>query len=172
MLRQRRVQDAARAMVEPYVKPDYRVAQVTIRDVHAIRRLEQIVFPQDAYSYLSLTTLLLTPGGAYFKAVDAAGNLVGFVAGSPDWAVHIDWIVTLGVHPNHRRYGLGNRLLTVCEENLGQPKIRLTVRASNDPAIRLYEKAAYERLYVEPHYYNDGEDGIVMQKIKHRHGYM
>ncbi len=142
----------------------YRIVQAAIRDVHAIRRLEQIVFPLDAYSYLSLTTLLLTPGGAYFKAVDPVGNLVGFVAGSPDWGARVDWIVTLGIHPDHRRHGLGRRLLAICEENLSQPKIRLTVRVSNEAAIHLYETAGYERIYVEPHYYNDGEDGIVMQK--------
>ena len=151
-------------MVDAPPNSTYRIIQAAIRDVHAIRRLEQAVFPLDAYSYLSLTTLLLTPGGAYFKATDLAGNLVGFVAGSPDWGSRIDWIVTLGIHPDHRRHGLGRRLLAVCEENLSQPKIRLTVRLSNEAAIHLYETAAYERIYVEPHYYNDGEDGIVMQK--------
>ncbi len=151
-------------MVDAPANSTYRIAQAAIRDVHAIRRLEQIVFPLDAYSYLSLTTLLLTPGGAYFKATDLVGNLVGFVAGSPDWGSHVDWIVTLGIHPDHRRHGLGRRLLAICEENLSQPRIRLTVRASNEAAIHLYETAAYARIYVEPHYYNDGEDGIVMQK--------
>ncbi len=155
-------------MADSPLNTAYRISQAAVRDVHAIRRLEQIVFPQDAYSYLSLTTLLLTPGGAYFKATDPAGNLVGFVAGSPDWGSRVDWIVTLGIHPDHRRHGLGRRLLTICEENLSQPKIRLTVRASNDGAIRLYETTGYERIYIEPHYYNDGEDGIVMQKNNQR----
>jgi len=35
---------------------------------------------------------------------------------------------------------------------------------SNAPAIRLYEAVGYTRAYLEPGYYNDGEDGIVMQK--------
>ena len=78
------------------VGTDYRIVQATMRDVHAIRRLEQLIFPLDAYTYLSLTTLLMWPGGANFKAVDASGTLVGFVAGSPNWGTHVDWIVTLG----------------------------------------------------------------------------
>jgi len=142
----------------------YRITQATIRDVHAIRRLEQIVFPLDAYSYLSLSGLLMWPGGINYKAADAWGNVVGFVSGSPNWTTHIDWIVTLGVHPNHQRQGLGYRLLTACEENMSQPTLALTVRVSNDPALHLYERAGYHRAYVEPRYYNDGEDGVVMHK--------
>src|SRR5258706_9532372 len=123
----------------------YSVTPATIRDVHAIRRLEQVVFPVDAYTYLSLTSLLMWPGGANFKAADANGNLVGFVAGSPTWATQTDWIVTLGVHPRHQRRGLGQALLFTCEESLSLPTIALTVRLSNEPAIRLYEAAGYKR---------------------------
>jgi ribosomal-protein-alanine N-acetyltransferase len=74
--------------------------------------------------------------------------------------------VTLGVLPDHRRHGLGRRLLAVCEEHLTQPTIRLTVRVSNQAALRLYETVSYHRLYVEPHYYSDGEDGVVMEKVR------
>lgn len=151
-------------MVDVRPTQTYRVLQASVRDVHAIRRLEQIVFPLDAYTYLSLTTLLMWPGGANFKALDRQGNLVGFVAGSPNWGTHVDWIVTLGVHPDHQRQGLGRSLLTICEDNLTQPTVRLTVRTGNRTAIQLYETAGYQRVYVEPRYYSDGEDGIVMEK--------
>src|SRR5258708_264437 len=110
------------------------------------------------------------PGSANFKAADANGNLVGFVAGSPTWATQTDWIVTLGVHPRHQRRGLGQALLFTCEESLSLPTIALTVRLSNEPAIRLYEAAGYKRAYIEPRYYNDGEDGVVMEKSRYRAG--
>ena len=146
---------------------EYEIAQATVKDVHAIRRLEMIIFPIDAYTYLSLTNLLLWPGQSNFKAVDSSGNLVGFVAGSPNWATHIDWIVTLGVHPQHQRHGLGRRLLQVCEDSMTQDLIRLTVRTSNTPAILLYQTCGYTRLYTEFRYYGDGEDGIVMGRSRH-----
>ncbi len=142
----------------------YRVAPATVRDVHAIRRLEQLVFPLDAYTYLSLTNLLMWPGGTNFKAVDLRGEVVGFVSGSPNWSTHTDWIVTLGVHPRHQRQGLGALLLATCEDHMSQPTLALTVRASNRPAIHLYERAGYQQTYIEPRYYNDGEDGIVMTR--------
>jgi ribosomal protein S18 acetylase RimI-like enzyme len=119
-------------MVDRQTENTYRVFAATIRDVYSIRRLERAVFPLDAYSYLSLSTLLMMPGGSNYKVVDARGEVVGFVAGSPNWGTHVDWIVTLGVHPDHRRHGLGRRLLAVCEKGLTQPVIHLTVRASNE----------------------------------------
>ena len=113
----------------------YRVVPATIRDVHAIRRLEQVVFPLDAYTYLSLTSLLLWPGGANFKAVTGGDDLIGFVAGSPNWGTHVDWIITLGVHPAHQQRGLGRRLLSICEDNLTQPALRLTVQTSSPRSV-------------------------------------
>jgi ribosomal-protein-alanine N-acetyltransferase len=145
----------------------YSISTATIRDVHAVRRLEQIVFPLDAYTYLSLSSLLMWPGGANFKVVDSHGALAGFVAGSPNWGTETDWIVTLGVHPGHQRRGLGAWLLSTCEQAMTQPTLALTVRASNQPAIQLYERAGYHYAYMEPRYYQDGEDGIVMHKKRY-----
>src|SRR5215813_8871852 len=98
------------------VLTDYKVSQATVRDVHLIRRLEQLVFGEDAYTYLSLANLLMWPGGANFKVTDEGGSVVGFVAGSPNYSTHTDWIVTLGVHPDHQRRGLGRWLLVTCED--------------------------------------------------------
>src|SRR5690349_14132595 len=159
-IRKRRAAHAA--MVN--VVTEYQISAATVRDVHAIRRLEQVVFPLDAYTYLSLTNLLMWPGGTNFKAVDVHGELVGFVSGSPNWSTHTDWIVTLGVHPRHQRQGLGMLLLRTCEDHMSQPTLALTVRASNQPAIYLYQRAGYQQSYIEPRYYNDGEDGIVMTR--------
>ena len=143
----------------------YDIRPATNSDIFAIRRLEVLIFRRDAYSYLNLSSLLLWPGAANFKAVDLGANdIVGFVSGTPNWGTKTDWIVTLGVHPDHQRHGLGRRLLAVAENALSLPSLRLTVRRSNHPAIRLYETVGYAPLYVEPRYYEDGEDGIVMQK--------
>jgi ribosomal-protein-alanine N-acetyltransferase len=135
-----------------------------MRDVHAIRRMELIVFPKDAYSFLNLSALLMWPGSANYKAVNTGDQVVGFVSGTPDWTTHVDWIVTLGVHPDHQNKRLGRRLLQTAENALSQSRIRLTVRASNAAAIHLYESAGYSFAYREPRYYSDGEDGIVLQK--------
>jgi ribosomal protein S18 acetylase RimI-like enzyme len=38
------------------------------------------------------------------------------------------------------------------------------VRAGNQAAINLYEKAGYRLVYSHQRYYRDGEDGLVMEK--------
>jgi len=144
----------------------FEIKPATLRDAHPIRHLEMAAFPKDAYSYLNITTLLMWPGGAHFKAVDEQDLLVGFISATPDWGKHIDWIVTLGVHPDYHNRGLGRRLLVMAEKAMSQPRLRLTVRASNTAAIHLYTSADYVPCFTEPRYYSDGEDGIVMEKIR------
>ena len=146
------------------VPAGYAIKPATMRDVHAIRRLELVVFPKDAYSYLNLSALLMWPGSANYKAVTSTEHLIGFVSGTPNWTSHVDWIVTLAVHPEHQNKGLGRRLLQMAEHGLAQSRLRLTVRASNAPAIHLYQSMGYAFAYLEPRYYHDGEDGLVLQK--------
>ena len=42
--------------------------------------------------------------------------------------------------------------------------MKLTVRISNDAAISLYKKEGYRTVDIWKKYYNDGEDGLVMEK--------
>jgi [ribosomal protein S18]-alanine N-acetyltransferase len=42
--------------------------------------------------------------------------------------------------------------------------VRLSVRVSNESAIRLYLKLGYNKFGYWPSYYQDGEDALVMQK--------
>ena len=136
-------------------------------DIFAIRRLQIAIFHRDAYSYLNLSALLSWPGAANFKAVDLTSHeLIGFICAKPNWGTRIDWIETLGVHPDHQRRQIGRRLLAMAEDALTLPHIRLTVRRSNQSAIHLYESVGYQPLYIEPRYYDDGEDGIIMQKVR------
>jgi ribosomal-protein-alanine N-acetyltransferase len=144
----------------------FAIRNATLRDLHHVRRLEQVVFGHDAYSYLNLSTLIVWPGAVNLKLLDRAGTIIGFVAGQPNFTTQIDWIITLCVHPNYRGQGLGRWLLANAENGLTFPRLRLTVRVSNNTAIALYDSVGYTRLYVEPHYYNDGEDGMVMEKVR------
>jgi ribosomal-protein-alanine N-acetyltransferase len=100
------------------------------------------------------------------KAVED-GEMVGFVAGDPRPAQGVGWIATIGVDPRYQRRGFGRALLRACEERMTFPRSRLTVRISNDKAISLYEKEGYRTVDIWKRYYNDGEDGLVMEKQLH-----
>jgi ribosomal protein S18 acetylase RimI-like enzyme len=45
-------------------------------------------------------------------------------------------------------------------------RIKLTVRMSNRGAIALYEQEGYKTADIWRAYYDDGEDGVVMEKVK------
>jgi ribosomal protein S18 acetylase RimI-like enzyme len=77
---------------------------------------------------------------------------------------NIAWVSTLGVLPAYRRQGVGMALLRACEAKLVVPRVRLSVRASNQPALRLYSNLGYRQHSVWPRYYSDGEDALVLEK--------
>jgi ribosomal protein S18 acetylase RimI-like enzyme len=60
---------------------------------------------------------------------------------------HRGWINYLAVHPDHRRGGVGGRLMQEAEHLLrlaGCPKINLQVRSSNGVAIGFYERIGFK----------------------------
>ena len=60
---------------------------------------------------------------------------------------HRGWINYLAVHPNHRRCGIGRRMVEEIEIRLqkaGCPKINLQVRRANAPVIEFYTKIGYK----------------------------
>jgi ribosomal-protein-alanine N-acetyltransferase len=96
------------------------------------------------------------------KAV-AGDKLIGFVMGERERGT--GWIATFGVDPDYRRRGIGTDLLDAVERQLGSDSVRLCVRVSNEPAIRLYERAGYRPVDTWRRYYRGGEDAQVMEKF-------
>lgn len=135
-----------------------------IRDLGALRRLEQTCFGKDAWPLLDLMAVLTWPDVIRLKAVEE-GEMIGFVAGDLRPSQGAAWIATIAVAPGHQRRGIGQELLRTCEELVKLPRVKLTVRISNDRAISLYKKTGYRTVDIWKKYYSDGEDGLVMEKI-------
>ena len=135
-----------------------------IRDLGALRRLENACFEKDAWPLLDLIAVLTWPEVIRLKAVED-GTMVGFIAGDPRSSQALAWIATIGVDPGYQRRGIGRALLRACEAQIKLPRVRLTVRISNDGAISLYEQEGYRTCDIWKEYYNDGEDGLVMEKV-------
>ena len=75
-------------------------------------------------------------------------------------------IVTFGVRRSHRRGGIGE-LLLISAIDLAQANtetvVTLECRVSNEPALALYEKYAFEKVGLRPRYYSDDhEDAYVL----------
>ena len=143
-----------------------KIENAGIRDLTALRRLETVCFGRDAWPLLDLIAVLTWPDMVRLKAVED-GEMIGFVAGDPRPSEGTGWVATIGVDPRYQRRGIGRALLHACEEKTRLPRMKLTVRMSNEPAISLYEKEGYRFVDIWRRYYNDGEDGLVMEKKLH-----
>jgi ribosomal-protein-alanine N-acetyltransferase len=75
-------------------------------------------------------------------------------------------ITALGVRSNHRRSGIGERLLISLIDLATQLNIKtisLEVRASNEAAQPLYRKYGFQAIGRRPRYYSEtGEDAVLM----------
>ena len=139
------------------------IQTANIIDLGALRRLETACFDKDAWPLLDLIAVLTWPEVIRLKAVDA-GEMIGFVAGDPRSSDGVAWISTIAVDPRYQRRGVGRALLRACEAQIELPRMKLTVRVSNQGAIALYEQEGYRMVDLWRGYYNDGEDGLVMGK--------
>jgi len=139
------------------------IVPASILDLNALRKLENESFGKDAWPLFDLIAVLTFSEVIRLKAVED-GQMAGFIAGDPRPSDGWGWIATLAVDPRYRRRGIGRALLHACEAKLGVPRSRLTVRVSNQVAISMYEKEGYTTTEIWDHYYNDGEDGMVMEK--------
>jgi ribosomal protein S18 acetylase RimI-like enzyme len=145
------------------------VLPASLRDLRQVMRLERACFEDDAWPVLDVISALVWPGGVRLKAV-VDRRMIGLAIAEPSWSDAISMITSIGVDPAYRRRGVGSVLLAHCESMLQDEKIRLTVRADNQPAIRMYERFGYAYLTKVPNYYRDGQAGLVMEKIVGRKG--
>jgi ribosomal protein S18 acetylase RimI-like enzyme len=148
-----------------YISPSlpFIVEQAGMSDLGPVHQLEKLCFPLDAWPWIELAAAMSLPGVVRYKAL-WDGELVGFAAGERERLKHTGWIATICVHPGYRGRGIGRALLERIEEGMNMPRVRLSVRESNEDAIRMYEHAGYARVGRWPRYYNGGEAAVVMEK--------
>jgi ribosomal-protein-alanine N-acetyltransferase len=143
----------------------FMVSDARLFDLPAIRRLEQVCFPKDAYDIFTLLSLAVTPGVMRLKAI-AEDRLVGYLAGEIRADEATGWVITIGVLPRYQGRGIGRALLSSAEKAMRARAnfMKLTVRRSNTSAIRLYDQCGYQWVSTIRGYYHDGEDGLIMKK--------
>lgn len=134
-----------------------------MHDFFELKRLEKLCFGEEAWPWIDILAALLFPETVRI-VVEDDDELVGFVIGDRRRNQNLGWIASIAVHPDHRRKGLGTRLLLACEQELGTAHVRLSLRRSNEAALRMYSQRGYERVNIWPKYYRNGEDAIVMEK--------
>jgi ribosomal-protein-alanine N-acetyltransferase len=77
-------------------------------------------------------------------------------------------MMNIAVHPDYRRQGIGRDLVLALSDALKEKGIRglmLEVRASNAPAIALYEQLGFIQVGLRPNYYrNPKENALILRK--------
>ena len=132
--------------------------------VAQIAALEKICF-SDPWSERSIASEL--DNKLAFWLVATEGETVAGYIGSQTVMEETD-MMNVAVHPDFRRQGIAEALVSGLVEHLkamGSHCLTLEVRASNAPAIALYEKLGFAEIGRRKNYYrNPREDALILRK--------
>ncbi len=135
-------------------------------DIPEIVEIEERAFPKSPYpTYVFLYNLSNNPEG--FLVAEVENKVVGYVIFELRPWLGEGHIVSIAVHPDHRRAGIGTILMREAERRIseaGYETVRLEVRESNFQARRFYERLGYREERREHGYYSDGETAVIMVK--------
>jgi len=132
------------------------------RDLDAVCAVDRLCFPTPWRT--ETFTRQLEGDFGYYRIAERDGRVVGYIGS--EMVEDEAYITTLGVHPDLRAQGIGERLLAdVLAEAVrrGVRRITLEVREGNAAARRLYGKYGFSPVSRRRAYYRDNdEDAIVM----------
>ena len=141
-----------------------RILQMTADHVSQVAGLEKICF-SDPWSEKSVASELTNPLSLWLVALE--GERVAGYVGSQSVMGESD-MMNVAVHPDFRRQGVGELLVKELIAALAQKEntcLTLEVRASNSPAISLYEKLGFAQVGLRKNYYrNPKEDALILRK--------
>lgn len=137
---------------------------MTHQYVAQVAALERICFSAP-WSEASVAAELENPLSKWLVCVED-GTVLGYV-GSQTVLGETD-MMNLAVRPEDRGKGIAQGLISMLVEELkcvGSRCLTLEVRASNVPAIRLYEKLGFLPVGRRPNYYRGPrEDALILRK--------
>ena len=140
------------------------ITQMNAAHVPQVAELEKICFA-DPWSEKSVASELSNPLSLWLVALE--GDKVAGYVGSQSVLGESD-MMNVAVHPDFRRQGIAEALVVELVEQLkrkGNYCLMLEVRASNDPARKLYEKLGFVQVGLRKNYYrNPKEDACILRK--------
>lgn len=146
---------------------------VTLRDLQwtdlaHLAALEQQLFADDAWSEATWWSELASrPRRDYVVAVTPGGTIAGYAG--LDVSGDVADVMTIATAPAQQGRGTGRVLLDELVRRAvgrGVEALLLEVRADNEAARRLYDRAGFEVISVRRRYYQPGDvDALVMRLL-------
>ena len=140
------------------------IAQMKPEHVPQVAQLEKLCF-SDPWSEKSVASELENDLACWLVALE--GETVAGYVGSQTVLGETD-MMNIAVHPDYRRKGIAESLVNALVEELKAREshcLTLEVRASNAPAIALYEKLGFVQIGLRKNYYrNPREDALILRK--------
>jgi ribosomal-protein-alanine N-acetyltransferase len=151
---------------------DFSLREFRAEDFEVLWSIDQKCFaPGIAYPRRELAAYIQRRGSFTVVAEPTADKeaVAGFIVaeGSRRGVGHI---ITIDVLPDHRRGGLGSKLLAEAEDRLRQipcHTVVLETAVDNAGALAFYKRHRYSVVKTIPRYYSNGVDALVLEKDLH-----
>src|SRR5262249_22570001 len=140
---------------------DLVIAPVSAADLDAVHRLETLCFP--APWRREFFDNEMSAAGRFNLVAKRGQRVVGYLFAM--WFFDEMHVNKIAVAEDQRRRGIALRLMEECMDFAVMHEVRtisLEVRESNVGAQEFYGRLDFERLYVRPRYYPDGEAAVIM----------
>lgn len=142
------------------------IRPMTRADLPEVIAIEKNLFPTDAWTEdLFLGELVEVPASRAIVVLELDENIIGYA--SLRFVGREGDVNTIAVSTHFQRRGFGQQLLDWLlnkAQELGVRELFLDVRADNEPAIKMYRAAGFDRIDIRRNYYDHSVDAHVMRK--------
>ena len=133
-----------------------------LSDLDRILQIELQSFPKSPYDWATFINLHYLYPETFWVYVNETrdpeeGRISGYIIFSPD-----GHIISIAIHPQHRRTGIGRELLQRAMDLTPKKRIWAEVRKSNQGAQAFYLRMGFQITGVVPNYYGN-EDALIVQ---------
>jgi ribosomal-protein-alanine N-acetyltransferase len=131
-------------------------------DLDRILQIEKRSFPKSPYDWATFINLHYLYPQTFLVYVDSTrdleeGQILGYIIFSQD-----GHIISIAVHPQHRKGGIGKELLQRAMQTPNLKKVWAEVRKGNQGAQAFYLRMGFQITGVVPKYYGN-EDALIVE---------
>jgi ribosomal-protein-alanine N-acetyltransferase len=132
-------------------------------DIDSILQIENQSFPKSPYDWTTFFNLHALYPKTFLVYVNktrvrSEEEILGYIIFTLE-----GHIISIAVHPQHRRKGIGRELLQQAMKNSHLKKVWAEVRRSNQGAQAFYSKMGFQITGLVPNYYGN-EDALIIER--------